>query len=299
MDKWVNQPMSIQRALIHGKESLVEQTDGLCAAEILLQYTLKVARAYLYAHTEQTLSLDQIARYQDLLQQRQQGTPIAYLIGQRSFWTLDLIVSPHTLIPRPETELLIERMLAETDAKQPYTLLDLGTGSGAIALAIASERPDWHITACDQSAEALQIAEHNAQALQLTTIQFIRSDWFQALDQQQFDIIVSNPPYLASDDPHLLQGDLRFEPQSALVSGKDGLDALRIIIQNSCHHLSERGLLIVEHGYAQGAAVYKLFEQYGYQNIQSWQDWQEHDRICSGRKKVEVREDFETHLPSG
>ncbi len=134
------------------------------------------------------------------------------------------------------------------------------------------------------SAEALQIAEQNAQSLQLTTIRFIQSDWFQALPQQPFDIIVANPPYLASNDPHLLQGDLRFEPQSALVSGQDGLDALRIIIQNSCHHLSERGLLIVEHGYAQGTAVYELFEQYGYQSIQSWQDLQGHMRMCSGRK---------------
>ncbi len=284
MDKWVNEPMSIQNALIHGKESLIEQTEGLRAAEILLQYTLKVARAYLYAHTEQTLSPDQIAHYQDLLQRRQQGTPIAYLIGQRSFWTFDLMVSPHTLIPRPETELLIERILAKTDSKRPYTLLDLGTGSGAIALAIASERPHWQITACDQSVEALQIAEHNAQALQLTTIQFIQSDWFQALDQQQFDIIVSNPPYLSCNDPHLLQGDLRFEPQSALVSGQDGLDALRIIIQNSCHHLRGHGLLIVEHGYEQGAAIYELLDLNGYQNIQSWQDWQGHIRVCSGRK---------------
>lgn len=284
MDKWANQPMTVQSALAHGKKCLVEDTEGVRAAEILLQHALSVSRSFLYAHTEQSLSLEHSLHYQTLIQQRQQGVPIAYLTGHRSFWTFDLTVTPDTLIPRPETELLIEQVLALADAKHQYTVLDLGTGSGAIALALAAERPHWQITACDQSTKALQIAQHNAQQLPINTIQFIRSDWFQALPQQQFDIIVANPPYLANKDPHLQQGDLRFEPQSALVSGQDGLDDLRIIIQNGCHYLNKHGLLIVEHGFEQGSAVHELFAQSGYRKIQSGQDWQGHFRTCSGRK---------------
>ena len=284
MDKWANQPMTIQSALAHGKACLVDDPEAVRAAEILLQHILAVPRSYLYAHTEQALSDEQSSSYQAMIQQRLQGMPIAYLIGHRSFWTLDLKVNSDTLIPRPETELLVEQILAATDSKRAYSVLDLGTGSGAIAIALASERPHWQITACDQSKAALQIAQQNAQQFQITTIQFIHSDWFQAFSEQQFDIIVANPPYLTSSDPHLYQGDLRFEPLSALASGKDGLDDLRIIIQNSCNHLNEHGLLIVEHGYDQGIAVLELFTQSAFRNIQSAKDWQGHLRTCSGRK---------------
>lgn len=274
--------LTVQEALAYGKSSLdTEQSEALRSAEILLQYVLHCTRAYFYTHSEQILTYEQIQLYQSLIHQRQQGTPIAYLIGQRSFWTFELKVSPATLIPRPETELIIERTLALTDANLPLTVLDLGTGTGAIALALAAERPLWKITACDQSEAALAIAEDNARNLHLP-IHCVHSNWFQAFTNQRFDIIIANPPYLAKEDPHLQQGDLRFEPQSALVSGHDGLDDLRKIIAQSSTHLYPQGLLIVEHGYDQGEAVYQLFKQHAYQNVQSWTDWQGHSRICSG-----------------
>lgn len=283
IDRW-RYLSNIQHALLHGKDYLSsEPEDALRAAEILLQHTLDVSRAYLYAHGEQSLSQEQSACYQALLEQRQRGVPIAYILGKRSFWTFDLTVTQDTLIPRPETELLVDCVLQEADSS-PQKVLDLGTGSGAIALALATERPNWHITASDISPAALSVAQHNAAMLKLNQIHFVHSDWLQAFEQQQFDIIVANPPYLCQDDPHLQQGDLRFEPQSALISGKEGLDALRIIIQQCCHHLRNHGLLIMEHGYDQRAAVNHLLTTHGYQDIQSWQDWQGHDRISCGRR---------------
>lgn len=275
---------SIQTALSYGKQVLLaEESEAIRSAEILLQHSLEVSRTYLYAHSDQTLSQYEYERYQTMLAQRKQGMPIAYITGQRSFWTFELGVSTDTLIPRSETELLVERSLALADPLQSMTVLDLGTGSGAIALALASERPHWRITACDQSAPALAIAEKNARSLQITSIQFVLSNWLQAF-HQQFDMIVANPPYLSADDPHMQQGDLRFEPQSALVSGQDGLDALRTIIHESYQHLTNQGILLVEHGYNQGTAVRDLFVRYGYQDTHSVRDEQGHLRVCTGRK---------------
>ncbi len=275
----------IQDALVFGRDALAaEQEEAVRESEILLQHALKVSRTYLYAHSEDRVSDEQTRAYCTMIQQRQAGTPIAYIIGYRSFWTFDIAVTEATLIPRADTEVLVERTLALTDPTHAYTLLDLGTGSGAIALAVASERPHWRITACDQSAQALAVAQHNARTLKLDHIQFILSDWLQAFSQQKFDIIVANPPYIATSDPHLQQGDLRFEPQSALVSAQNGLDALHTIIRDGHSHLNAQGLLLVEHGHTQSDAVCDLFRHYGYQNIQSWRDIQGLDRVCSGRR---------------
>lgn len=275
--------LNIKQALQWGIDQLstapIAYADNRSDCEILLQETLHFSRAYLYAHNEHILTLEQWQLYQCYIQQRQLGQPIAYLIGRRDFWTLSLIVNPDTLIPRHETELLVSLALTHLEPDAPLRILDLGTGSGAIALALARERPHWHITACDQSESALQVARHNAKQLSLMFIEWVCSDWFSTLEDRQFHAIITNPPYLAEHDPHLTQGDLRYEPREALVSGQDGLEDLHSIIQQSRHHLYDQGLLLLEHGYNQGPDIANLLTQYGYKNIRCWQDPLGHDRI--------------------
>lgn len=276
--------ITIKQAIQLGVVSIQTEDDALRESEILLQHALNVSRAYLYAHDDMTVTTPQLERYQHYIKQRSEGRPVAYIIGKRDFWTLTLNVTADTLIPRPETELLIEVALDLLDDHMPLSLLDLGTGSGAIALALASERRHWHITAVDQQMAALNVAKHSANALGLNQVDFICSDWFQKLDKQLFHAIVSNPPYLAADDPHLHEGDLRFEPSTALVSGDNGLEALHFIIRHSYNHLHQHGLLLVEHGYEQSFSVSTLLKQYGYVDIRSWKDWQGHDRVSGGRR---------------
>ncbi|MCR9192443.1 MAG: peptide chain release factor N(5)-glutamine methyltransferase [Gammaproteobacteria bacterium] len=266
------------------ESNIKDEHDAQRDRELLLQYTLNVSRAYLYTHPESPLSSTQTTTFQHAMMQRQQGMPIAYITGQRAFWSLELDVTPDTLIPRPETEQLVEIALSALDATAPISLLDLGTGSGAIALALATERPEWHITACDRSENALTVATQNAKRLGLLNINFVLSDWLQSFSQQRFDAIISNPPYLSAEDPHLQQGDLRFEPPSALISGQSGLEALHTIIQNTYNSLNDHGILLLEHGCKQGAAVHDLLHHYGYHDIQCWQDGQGHDRVTGGKK---------------
>lgn len=250
-------------------------------AELLLSYVLAKKRTFLYAHPEAILSNAEYKNFLELVYLRSQGQPIAYLTGTREFWSLPLKVNQHTLIPRHETELLVELALKLISEKQAE-ILDLGTGSGAIALALAKERPLWTITACDFSSEALKVAEENACQLGITNVNFKLSNWFENLPKQSYDVIISNPPYVAESDPHLLEGDVRFEPISALTSGQDGLSDLQYIIENAHESLYPGGLLLLEHGFDQKEKLSTILNKLGYTKIQCWQDIHGHDRVSGG-----------------
>lgn len=251
-------------------------------SQILLAFSLGKDRSWLYAWPEKQLDKDQISAFNQLLTKRAKGTPIAYITGKKEFWSLELDVNEHTLIPRPDTEILIETVL-DLYPQESISVLDMGTGSGAIALALASEKPNWKITASDQSNEALTVAKSNAEKLSLT-VNFVQGSWFQALtDSQQFDLIVSNPPYIEDQDPHLVTGDLRYEPNTALASGKDGLTDIRHIISHCANHLKPTGRLILEHGYQQANDVITLLTQAGMTNTFVQHDLAGHERISGGQ----------------
>lgn len=251
-------------------------------AEILLAHSLGKNRSWLITWPENTPDETLLQQFQQLLQQRLQGQPIAHLTGEREFWSLSLQVTPDTLIPRPDTELMVEQILAHYPAKPPIQLLDLGTGSGAIALALAHERPAWQITASDRSEAALQVARRNAERLGLD-IEFIHSDWFSALQGRRFDVIASNPPYIPCADPHLSQGDVRFEPLSALASGDDGLDAIRHICATAQAFLKPAGQLFIEHGYDQKVEIHDIFHRNHYHSIQQYHDLAGNPRLTYGK----------------
>ena len=250
-------------------------------AEILLSHCLCKSRTWLYTWPEREVADAATSKFMSLLMQRRQGQPVAYLTGEREFWSLSLDVNSATLIPRPETETLVQWVLESVDTAQ-NTVLDLGTGSGAIALALASERPIWRIVAVDRSEPALVAARDNAARLQLESVRFLHSDWYQALAAQRFDLIVANPPYIAAGDPHLQQGDLRFEPQTALVSAQDGLADLAHIIANAPAHLNGGGRFFTEHGYDQAQAVQQLLAGGGFSQVETRRDLGGQARVSAG-----------------
>ncbi len=251
-------------------------------AELLLAHALGAKRARLRSHPEDAATPDSAARFEALVARRERGEPIAYITGHRDFWTLALQVSPAVLVPRPETELLVERALS-LYPPSPLRAADLGTGSGAIALALASERPAWDITATELSADALAIARANARSLALERVRVISGSWLEPLAGRRFDLIVSNPPYIAAGDPALAQPALRHEPALALASGPEGLDALKVIAHDAPAHLERGGWLLLEHGGNQADSVARELVVRGFRHVRSRRDLAGHERMTEGQ----------------
>ncbi len=257
----------------------LDHAEANLEANLLLQHVLHVNRAWVITHDRDVLNADQQAEFQLLLKRRLDGEPIAYIVGFREFYGLQLKVSSVTLIPRPDTETLVEAALEKIPLDKAWHILDLGTGTGAVALAIAKHRNNCEVTAVDQSSDALSVTLENAQSLKLNNLRLIESNWFSELQGEGFDLIVSNPPYIAQDDEHLKQGDLRFEPISALASGVDGLDDIRKIIQDAPDYLKTNGWLMLEHGFDQADSVATLLKARGFNQIA-------HVKDIAGRLRV-------------
>lgn len=258
--------------------------DARREAALLLRHVLGVSDAWLVAHADDGIEPAHAAAFDALVARRAQGEPVAYLTGKRGFHALDLHVTPDVLIPRPETELLVDLALQRIPADAPCRVADLGTGSGAIALALASARAQLRVVATDASEAALRVARGNAEHLGLRNVEFRRGDWCAPLADERFDLIVSNPPYIADGDAHLRQGDLRFEPPAALASGADGLDAIRSIVREAPAHLRDGGWLLLEHGFDQGAAVRELLQRRRYADVFTARDLEGRERASGGRR---------------
>ena len=281
-------PATLDTTLRQGADALgsalnLDPRESRLEAQILLCHVIQQPRAWLAAHDRDLIAPEQAAAFDALLQRRLHGEPIAYILGEREFYSLAFKVTPAVLIPRPETELLVELALERLPAGRTVRVLDLGTGSGAVAVTLALHRPQAEVVAVDRSASALEVARENAQRLGAGNLRLIQSDWFSALDGEKFDLIVSNPPYIAAADPHLTQGDVRFEPPAALASGADGLDDIRTIIKGAASHLKSGGWLLFEHGYDQAAACRELLTQAGFGQVASAADLAGIARVSYGR----------------
>ncbi|MGK9174328.1 peptide chain release factor N(5)-glutamine methyltransferase [Yokenella regensburgei] len=274
--------MDYQRWLQEAVTRLTQSESPRRDAEILLGFVTGRARTFILAFGETRLSADEQQQLDRLLARRVRGEPVAHLIGMKEFWSLPLFVSPATLIPRPDTECLVELALQRLPA-HPVRILDLGTGTGAIALALASERPDCDVTAVDVIPDAVALATRNAQHLGIDNVTFQVSHWFSALEGASFDVIVSNPPYIDERDAHLDVGDVRFEPRSALVAAKEGLADIAWIIAQSKRFLPPGGWLLIEHGWQQGDAVRKHFFENGYEQVETCRDYGDNDRVTLAR----------------
>lgn len=262
----------------------LERREARLEAQILAAYALGVSRAWLIAHDQDALNPNQIDVMENLIARREKGEPVAYIMGKKEFYGRMFRVTPDVLIPRPETELLLEVAFERMPKDQALDVLDIGAGSGCISITVALERPNWSVTAVDISSSTLCIAKENARQLGARVF-FLQSDLFDALGERRFDLILSNPPYIAQDDPHLQQGDVRFEPMQALASGEDGLDALRRLIQTAPMHLCPDGWLMFEHGWNQADNARQFMAQSGFMNVESLPDLAGHSRATLGQWK--------------
>ena len=274
------------RGLLAEAQAALPGDDARSEAELLLAHALGANRAWLIAHRDDALAPALAGQMRCCVARRVSGEPVAYIVGRRGFHAVELALTPDVLIPRPETELLVELALARIPHDRRVEIADLGTGSGAIALAIAQTRPLAQVLATDASTAALDVARGNAQRLGLSNVAFAQGDWCAALNAQRFELIVSNPPYIAEGDEHLLQGDLRFEPRAALASGADGLDAIRAIVRDARNHLNAGGWLLLEHGFDQGAAVRVLLQQSGFADVFTARDLESRERVSGGRYRA-------------
>ncbi len=264
-------------------------------AEVLLAHALGWTRTRLRAWPEHVPADDALERYAHLVERRARGEPVPYLTGRRAFWTFELEVGPAVLIPRPETELLVEQALAAVAERNGVAAADLGTGSGAVAIALALERPGWRVVATDASARALAVARRNAERLGAGNVELRAGDWAAALGEDRFALIVSNPPYVAERDPHLQEGDLPWEPRSALAAGADGLDAIRALLPGAVERLEEDGWLMLEHGPDQGAAVRSVLAAAGLREVRTVRDLEERERVTLGRRNPGAACSFPLH----
>lgn len=276
--------MTITEALRYGAAHLADvSATAALDAQVLLAHVLAVDKTYLYTWPERLLGEQEEATYRQLIERRGQHEPVAYITGHREFWSLDLIVTPDTLIPRPETELLVELALERLPETSMTSAIDLGTGTGAIALALASSRPQAQITAIDNSAAALAVAKRNAEHHQLSNVSFLKNHWLQGLSLPRQDVIVSNPPYIDASDPHLLIGDLPYEPSTALVADDDGYADIKTIIAQAPQMLKKNGWLLFEHGYQQAEIVAVLLEKAGFSAVKSYSDLANLPRVSAGQ----------------
>lgn len=286
--------LTIAQCLAYASRLVSVSDSARLDIELLLMHVLQQNRTHLFAWPEKLLSQDQVIQFEQLFARRLAGEPIAHIIGQREFWSLPLAVNNSTLIPRSDTELLVESVLAlfsQDESTQKRSCLDLGTGTGAIVLAIASEKPAWQLLGVDSSVDAVALAEKNRAALGFAHVNIQRSNWFAQISAQQFDVIVSNPPYIDSQDGHLNEGDLRFEPRSALVADNHGLADIEEIVKTSWDYLCDQGWLLLEHGYQQAEAVRLLMHSRGFSHISTRCDYSHNERVTLGKKSSDIKSD--------